>query len=82
MTWDEQLIYCFALRYVIGRQTYAPGIVIAQIRQHIKDFNKKSLKIMFEDLVRYEEAEERMNKRPEYKWTNLKEFLSKKLEES
>lgn len=78
MTNDEELMLLFAMRYAIGRRTYAPVLVCEQIMKKWKHIESKNL------FIRDLEYEFKINERAEgyigdkcdhMQWMVLLEFM-------
>lgn len=50
LTPNEDFIYAAAFRYALGRATYAPTIVTEEIKAHIDEFPKHSLKLFIREI--------------------------------
>lgn len=46
----DQAILVFALRYSIGRKTYAPSLVIEEIKSNINNVSNNSIEVMIDDI--------------------------------
>lgn len=46
----EPVILAFALRYSIGRKTYAPSLVIEEIKENINIINSSTIDVMISDV--------------------------------
>jgi hypothetical protein len=46
-------ILMFAFRYALGRQTYAPSMVIETIKENIDAFDKWQLELMVKEINEY-----------------------------
>ena len=58
---DFGLVCICAIRYALGRQTYAPGIVTRWIAYHLDKLSVKDLSVIAEDLARYDYTKDEWN---------------------
>ncbi|MBE6457597.1 MAG: hypothetical protein E7011_02200 [Alphaproteobacteria bacterium] len=80
MTPEEQDMYVYALRYCLGRLTYAPSTCAEEIQRKIKQLSQKTLFVMVEsinqDLVCMSDVYDRPeNKHIKQTWLSLKSAL-------
>lgn len=71
----------FALRYAIGRQSYAPMDVIHYIKPKLKYLLHNTLHIMFQDIDEELERNKRMQWEMAYKkeWMELREAIRQEI---
>ena len=48
---DEGMIINFAVRYAIGRQTYAPSAVIQYVTPRLPRLNDRTLTVLYHDML-------------------------------
>lgn len=73
----ERDILFYAMRYAIGRQTFAPTVVIENIKHNIELFNSNDLQMLIRDIEGHigsygMECDER-------NWMGFKEYLKRQM---
>lgn len=74
----EREILIFAMRYALGRMTFAPTIVIENIKNNIRSFTQNDIKLLIRDIEQQEPFGYGM-KCDEETWMNFKQYLIEKL---
>ncbi len=72
---DRQILL-FALRYALDRQTFAPTIVIDNIKANIKDMSSSDIKAFIKEIV---EDTDLVRVHNLVDWLNFKDYLEKEL---
>ena len=72
LTLNENFIYTAAFRYALGRATYAPTIVTEEIKVHIDEFPKHSLKLFIKEIDQASSLGWDCDKET---WINFRNFL-------
>lgn len=74
----EKDILIFALRYSLGRRTFAPVIAIENIKANIDKFNKRDLEQIIEDIQYQKKLEAFLGDPVDVEhWENFVEYLEK-----
>lgn len=74
----EREILIFAMRYALGRMTFAPSIVIKNIKNNIDKFTEKDIKILIKDIENVSYFELGMDHDIKA-WVDFKRYLVEKL---
>lgn len=74
----ERDILMYALRYSLGRQTFAPITVIENIKNNIYKLNQNDIKLMIKEIKEQEHYGADVDTKS---WMSFLSYLNKKLEE-
>ena len=76
----ESGMLIYALRYALGRTTYAPSVVIENIRHNIDKLNDFTLEIMAKEISEHGKLYSYGDRCDEDTWLEFLDYLTKSLE--